>query len=51
VRAALIGSVSHYVLNHIPIPALIVHAGNQLIPDIDEPTPASDLRPVATRGA
>ena len=47
VRAALIGSVSHYVLNHSPIPALIVHAGNKLIPDIGGPAPASDLRSVA----
>jgi nucleotide-binding universal stress UspA family protein len=50
VRATLLGSVSHYVLNHSPIPALIFHANAELIPNIDAPTPATDLR-VATNVA
>jgi nucleotide-binding universal stress UspA family protein len=37
VRAALLGSVSHYALNHTPIPALIVQAGTPPAPNLANP--------------
>jgi nucleotide-binding universal stress UspA family protein len=37
ISASLLGSVSHYVLNHSRIPVLIVHA--------DEPEPRADAQP------
>jgi len=40
VRSALLGSVSHYVLNHSPVPVLIVHA---------EPTSDAEDRAPAER--
>jgi nucleotide-binding universal stress UspA family protein len=48
VRATLLGSVSHYVLNHSPIPALIFHANGESISNSDEPSSASDARTAAS---
>ena len=51
VRSTLLGSVSHYVLNHSPIPALIVHADNERSSDVDQPTPVGELRTIDTKAA
>jgi nucleotide-binding universal stress UspA family protein len=46
VRSALLGSTSHHVLHHSPVPVLIVHAES---PSQDEPTASttSELQPAA----
>jgi nucleotide-binding universal stress UspA family protein len=37
VRSALLGSVSHYALDHSPVPVLIVHAEQSRQADVREP--------------
>ncbi len=48
IRATLLGSVSHYILNHSPIAVLIVHADTHLTPNLADPSPAIERNRITT---
>jgi nucleotide-binding universal stress UspA family protein len=51
VLSAVLGSVSHYLLNHSPIPVLIVHADTTAQPPQSEREPDGRARPTAALAA
>ena len=51
IRAALLGSVSHYILDHSLTAALIVHADTHVTPKLADPSPATERHPITTPAA
>ena len=49
IRAALLGSVSHYVLHHAPIPVLIVHAAEHANNALGSDDLAAERQPVVAQ--
>src|SRR5256885_6074464 len=49
IRAALLGSVSHYILNHSPIPVLIVHAGKHVNSAVGSGDLAAERQPAVAQ--
>ena len=50
-RAALLGTVSHYILNHSRAPVLTVHTDTHLTASLADPGPATERHPIATAAA